>query len=68
MAQEEEQGIWGFKALKQMMKMLFKMSAFQEFTDCYTQLLGESTKRPPRMILLLPSLWTLWSWFRTNRL
>ncbi|CAB1111636.1 unnamed protein product [Ectocarpus sp. CCAP 1310/34] len=40
MAQEEEQGIWGFKALKQMMKLLFKMSAFQEFTDCYTQLLG----------------------------
>ncbi|CAM9778391.1 unnamed protein product [Ectocarpus sp. 4 AP-2014] len=40
MGQEEEQGIWGFKALKQMMKLLFKMSAFQEFTDCYTQLLG----------------------------
>ncbi|CAM9968339.1 unnamed protein product, partial [Ectocarpus sp. 8 AP-2014] len=40
MAQEEEQGIWGFKSLKQMMKLLFKMSAFQEFTDCYTQLLG----------------------------
>lgn len=41
MAKEEEQGIWGFKALKQMMKLLFQMSAFQEFTACYTQLLGE---------------------------
>ncbi|CAN0533695.1 unnamed protein product, partial [Scytosiphon promiscuus] len=39
---KEEQGAWGFKALKQMMKLLFSMSAFQEFTECYTQLLGES--------------------------
>lgn len=56
MAQEEEQGIWGFKALKQMMKLLFKMSAFQEFTECYTQLLGESTERLPRTMLLLAPL------------
>ena len=41
MGKEEEQGIWGFKALKQMMKLLFSMSEFQEFTHCYTQLLGE---------------------------
>eukprot|EP00904_Undaria_pinnatifida_P000042 jgi/Undpi1/10038/HiC_scaffold_28.g12492.m1 len=40
MGKEEEQGIWGFKALKQMMKLLFSMSEFQEFTHCYTQLLG----------------------------
>ncbi|CAN0435398.1 unnamed protein product [Laminaria digitata] len=40
MVKEEEQGIWGFKALKQMMKLLFSMSAFPEFTECYTRLLG----------------------------
>ncbi|CAM9094694.1 unnamed protein product [Pylaiella littoralis] len=40
MANEEGQGIWGFKALKQLMKLLFSMSAFKEFTECYTQLLG----------------------------
>lgn len=41
LSKEEEQGIWGFKALKQRMKLLFSMSAFKEFTECYTQLLGQ---------------------------
>lgn len=41
-AKEEEQGIWGFKALKQMMKLLFSMSEFKDFTECYTRLLGEA--------------------------
>lgn len=41
MEKEEEQGLWGFKALKQMMKLLFAMRQYQEFSACYTQLLGE---------------------------
>lgn len=39
---EKEQGIWGFKALKQMMKLLFAMAEYREFSECYTRLLGET--------------------------
>ena len=39
LALEENQGEWGFKALKQMMKLHFKMGSFSELRKCYQQLL-----------------------------
>lgn len=47
---EEEQGAWGFKALKQMMKLLFAMKQYKEFSECYTRLLGE--RRESRSALM----------------
>lgn len=61
MNEEEEQGEWGFKSLKQMMKLLFSMSEFREFMACYTRFLGEplvSFLYFP-LSLLLPATFTL---------
>jgi COP9 signalosome complex subunit 2 len=36
---EEEKGEWGFKALKQMMKLHFKLTQYSDMMKCYKNLL-----------------------------
>eukprot|EP01023_Acetabularia_acetabulum_P003943 TRINITY_DN11644_c0_g1_i1.p2 TRINITY_DN11644_c0_g1~~TRINITY_DN11644_c0_g1_i1.p2 ORF type:complete len:113 (-),score=26.76 TRINITY_DN11644_c0_g1_i1:83-421(-) len=43
LSMEEEKGEWGFKALKQIVKLQFKMGRLQEMIESYKELLSYSS-------------------------
>jgi hypothetical protein len=43
LAMEPEKGEWGFKALKQLIKLLFSLRRYDEMLERYQQLLGDYT-------------------------